>query len=165
MWAMDNREEMRREIGERLVGVLSMETRQQIQGMPGPKSQAEQLRRWVGQALKNQVVQKTRGNIAADDLEEFFLHELDNDQRAALLALPRDEMNEELERRYVDSQLGLPGMPFGAPPGDRSFFGNRRGRPEDGRRDGRPRRKGDGIHGPPPRPEDGDRPSRGRRPT
>ena len=112
-----------------------------IQLSPGEKR--EQLHGWIRQA------NRPPGAALQVDLEEFFLEELDPAEKERLLALPHDQMQQELERRFR---------------GASSSFG-RRGSPENGRRPGR------FEHGSPPHPPEGirgghrgDRGFSGRRP-
>jgi len=116
----------------------------------------EQLVRWIEQS--------TRQAFESIDLEAYFASEaLTDDERHELLALPTDEMREQLRRKYLQVELGGPVEfsrggerpgPGGRPgPGDRMGPGERmrpgeRLRREPGRDaqrpEGRPRTEGRG---------------------
>jgi hypothetical protein len=159
-WALQN-EEGAQEARERIVSQLSAEAQDHLERL-GPRLRQLQLWQWIRDSLQ--------ANWTPGELESFFAKELDNDQRAWLLNLPPGEMQAELERLYMDSQLGIRGgfAPGGGPwnpPGPkRPPF-----RPEMGKRgrpDGPPppgfheRDRFEGRPNGPPRPRRGERDDR-----
>ncbi len=148
-WALQN-EQSAHEARERIVGQLSSDARDHLARL-GPRSRQLQLWQWIRDSLQ--------ANWGPGELERYFADELSNDQRERLLNLPPGEMQAELERLYMASELGFRGgfEPGGGPrnptgPGWPEF------RPERGPRE-RFERSPDG---PPRGPRGGDRD--GRRP-
>jgi hypothetical protein len=157
-WILQN-EEASSEARERIVEALSPDARAHLEKLSRGGRRA-QLWQWVRDSL--------RPKWGAGELEQFFIHELDNDQRERLLNLPPGEMQAELERLYVASELGFRGM---VEPGDWPWHPPVPNRPpprrdmgERGRRDGPPppefrdrQRFERGPQGPPPGPRDRNR--------
>jgi hypothetical protein len=144
---------------ERLIAKLSPELQDYWEKLPERRrpNRRDQLVDWIRESM--------RPRRSPDALEKFFAEKLDNNQRARLLALSRDEMQARLEWLYNADQIGLSGneawggfgWPDGMPPGSPPD-GPRRDR--DGRRRDRDGRGGPRRDGPPPR-ESGPRSDRG----
>jgi hypothetical protein len=117
------------------------------------RQRTRQLREWCRDALDPR--------FGPQELEEFFVEGLDNDQREQLLSLPQTEMRAQLEQLYLGSQVGLRGPDWLRDDGPGRFERGGPGPPNRGRRDrfiedGPPRR------GPPPREFDNGQPDRRR---
>jgi hypothetical protein len=155
----DMLDDLRREqLENRLTAPLSEEAQSYLDRLEGRQRQ-RQLGRWVFEALTPK--------IGPQNLQEFFVNRLTDDQREYLLGLPRADMDDQLRQMYARSRVGLhdDDVPreFGwGRPGERR--GGRDGRgPRD--RDGqRPRGEfeGDRFDGPPGRrrPNGDSRPDR-----
>jgi hypothetical protein len=154
-WMMRN-EEGAKLARERIVGVLDPETITLFDRL-NPQARRMQLWQWIRQAMQPK--------LTPDELEEFFVDELDSNQRERLLNLPPGEMQSELEQMYLASELGFRGMampesgPWNAPRGPDFGPGMRRhpgGPPPDfrdrGPFDGPPDRRDGRRRGPPERP-------------
>jgi hypothetical protein len=156
----NNDRDGRAETEQRLIAALSAELQDYWKRLPerGRPDRRDQLVHWINESM--------RPRRSPDALERFFTDKLDNNQRAQLLALPRNEMQARLEWLYNADQVGLSGSeawggfgtPEGPPPGPPPGAGGpRRGR--DGRRRDRDdsppgefgpeRRDPDDRHGPP----------------
>jgi hypothetical protein len=144
----DDRDEKTR---DRLVDALGPDARAQWDRI----SRRDQRRRQF--LLWRWIMETMQPRWGPDELEKFFVNDLDNNQRAQLLSLPADEMQSQLSRLYLASQFGLsdpnqlPGEPGrrgaspNAPPPDESRQSDEeRSRDDvDGRGDGRRRRDND----------------------
>ncbi|HEY3391290.1 MAG TPA: hypothetical protein VGK58_01190 [Lacipirellulaceae bacterium] len=136
---------------DRLIDALGPEARAQWDRI----SRSDQRRRQF--LLWRWIMETMQPKWGPDELEKFFVNDLDNNQRAQLLSLPSDEMQTQLERLYLASQFGLsnsnrPPGEFGsretspdAPPADESRRNDdERSRDDDDHRgDGRRRRDSD----------------------
>jgi hypothetical protein len=147
LWELRN--ERDEKTTERLIKQLGPEQREYWQSLPRRsrrnerRDQRDQLVHWIREAIQLRP--------GPEELDRFFANpdKLDNDQRQWLLALPREEMQVQLERLYMADQLGLRGAaewlneyggPRGLPP-VRPPSGFGRGRPDTDR---------PGSAGPPP---------------
>ena len=101
-----------------------------------PRFQQQQVLLWMMQSRGRDGGRRGgRGpfaEVTQQELEQFFIEETDPAQMERLLALPRDQMEQELRRLYFRSVFGEefgPGEgPFGEPPrGGRGGFGPGRG--------------------------------------
>ncbi len=146
--------------GERmnvLAEELIPENKRQAFRKLSPEEKRRCLARWMGEALMQESGNRSRPRrhfgkeIPEEELEKYFAEELDAATLERLLALPRDKMQRQLERKVRGDTW----------PGDRrDFFGHDRGpprgfgppRPGEGRRAvGRPRPHGrPGDHRRPP---------------
>lgn len=161
----DDRE---RRLRDALISHLSPPTQEYIESLPR-RQRGRQLWWWCREALDPRY--------RPQDLERYFVEQLDADRREYLLGLPLAEMDEQLEQFYVGSQVGLWGGDWpgnGGP--DRVGRGGPgppgpRWNPEAGPRGRGPRDRfpGDGPppdaagrRRPPPRDFDDRRPDRGR---
>ena len=131
-------------IQPQLVAPLSQAAKRRLAKARDDAQRREQLVRWIEQA--------TRQAFEAIDLEAYFASDaLTDDERHELLALPTDEMREQLRRKYLQVELGgFDGLMRGGSSrsGD---VGERRGeRRGDRLRDAPPGRRG-GQRGGPPR--------------
>ena len=121
--------------------VLNPEMRQEFQALP-TKQKVSVFMGWLRQAraqsLSNRHLDSGWGSgiIPEQELADYFVHELGEDDKARLLALPRDEMLVQLRRLYFAQshrrwQRGStdwddsPPHPRGGPPPD-GMRGNRR---------------------------------------
>ena len=153
-----------------IVESLPDDARQQFLAL-SRQDQFDRIRSWMRQATLQGSARVT-DEQTDEQLEEFFAEneELDAQQREQLLAMPRDEMLQELRRLYRGGQpdpqwrgrgrQGPRGRYGPGPPGRGEDRFNRRPPPagDDGFRDGR-------FDGRPPRPgEHRPGPRRGRRP-
>ena len=89
----------RTELQDRLTADLSAPAQERLQSLRRWE-RARQMHLWIREALQPKY--------GPNELQAYFASDkLSNDQREELLSLPRAEMEERLERMYVDSQLGL----------------------------------------------------------
>jgi hypothetical protein len=175
-----NDDDTREETINQLLSKLSRDTNEHWNKLPRWRRDrpSGQLYAWIHEAVQ------TKWGPA--DLERFFASDkLSNDQRQMLLDKPKAEMEAELERLYLKSELGIDERwqqfrEFGERgrgprngPGPGPFEGGRPGTGPQRRPDGQPFEPRFGPDGPPrdggmrgPRPEDreggrpGDRPRR-----
>ncbi len=122
---------------ERLTSALGPAARSTLESLR--RRQDEQLLRWVRDALWPK-----RG---PEELEQFFATELDNEQLERLLSMPTADMETELERLYVEEELGLPGVQWLDGFGEPGRFGR-------GMRGGDDRPRDQGFRDRPPRGEE-----------
>lgn len=146
-----------RELTETITNALPDDVSKAFQEL-NPRQQMEKFRAWQWQ-LRTQVEKERRpgqpgnwGLPLEEELEHFFVDELEPDQKERLLALPRDQMHQQLvmmlqgKHRQYDRQGPYP--PGGQPPDGRGPRGPRDDRWRDG-------------PGPPPRGERGGPPRDG----
>jgi anti-sigma-K factor RskA len=150
-WQMRD-DDARRNIQDHLTAGLSPAAQEYFDRLEG-RERERQLRRWAWDALWPK--------FGPQALEQFFVNDLSVDQRDDLLALPRAEMEEQLKKWYMSSQVGLrdrdwPGW-FGRGGPGRGPWNPDRG-PRGRRGGGRPEFDGRGFErrpfpdGPPPPP-------------
>ncbi|MCG8450935.1 MAG: hypothetical protein MI725_15315 [Pirellulales bacterium] len=82
-----------------LFQTLPEAARQQLQELP-PREQEKQIKDWLFQARMLLRPQGKRGEVSEEQLEEFFAEELSAAQQEKLLALPREQMLEQLKQMY-----------------------------------------------------------------
>jgi hypothetical protein len=144
-----------------ILAALTDEHRTKFESLP-PGQQQQQLVRWIMQA-RDRNGRGPFAQVTQQELERFFVEETDPTDKERLLALPRQQMEQELRRRYLRSALGEDFSPewgpFGPSRGGRGGPGPRRGFGGPGDRDGFERPPFDGPppagepgFGPPPRP-------------
>ena len=139
------REDKRDQLANRLVGKLSSSEQAYWKSLEGPRKWA-QLGLWIQDAM--------RLKPGSDKLEEFFASDkLTPEVRQKLLDKPYANMEVDLERMYISSELGVenPGQflrEFGDP-GRRPWGGPGMGPPREGPGGNRP----PGGLGPGPRPD------------
>jgi hypothetical protein len=154
----------RNEWRPQVIEALSAEHLAKFEEMP-LLLQQQQIVRWFMQ-------RRGRGNgpfmfeVTQQELERFFVEKTDPADKEQLLALPRQQMQQELRRRYLHSVFGEDfspeSGPFGPPRGGRGGPGPRRGPGGPGDRDNFDRPPFDGpppngepdFGPPPPRPAD-----------
>jgi len=78
---------------------LPAAARQQLQEMD-TRDRHNQIWNWLRQARVLTTPQGRRGEVSQQRLEDFFAEELPPETQEKLLALPREEMKEQLERMY-----------------------------------------------------------------
>ncbi len=154
--------EYRNAIEERLIDALDEPTAGRLRGLPA-RDRSRRVATWLRMAMR----QPQTPDVAT--LEKFFVSgDFTPDEQQRLLAMPTDQMLDELENMYIREFVGEGGD-------EREFqrmfgHGNRFGRRPWDERESRPERRGprgpgdvDGPDGPgkPPR---GERPPRSRRP-
>ena len=76
---------------------LSAEAKRHLMSLGGRRP--EQLQRWIADAMGT--------NATPRDLADVFTDVLSNDERAALLALPREQMEHMLRERYLREKIGM----------------------------------------------------------
>jgi hypothetical protein len=92
-------EDRRAELQDRLTADLSALAQEHLQ-LLRRWERARQMHLWIREALQPKY--------GPQELQTYFAsNKLSNDEREELLSLPRAEMEERLERMYVNSQLGL----------------------------------------------------------
>jgi hypothetical protein len=145
-----------------ILGALSEEHRTKFNALE-PRQQQQQLVRWIMQSRTRSGGRPPFVEVTQQELEQFFVGETAPADKERLLALPRDQMEQELRRRYLRSALGEdfgPEVgPLGPPPHGRGGFGPRRGFGGPGDRErpafqGPPPQDGPGFGPPPPRPDE-----------
>jgi hypothetical protein len=145
-----------------ILGALSEEHRDKLSALP-LRQQQQQILRWLMQARgRDGQWRGGRGplvEISQQELERYFV-EANPADKQRLLALPREQMQQQLRRMYLREEFGEGFGPadgsFGPPPrGERGGFGPGRGLGGPGERGGfeRPR-----FGGPPPEGGPGFRP-------
>lgn len=142
---------------------LSEEHREKFDQMT-PRLQQQQIIRWF---MRRQG--RNNGPLILDvtqqELERFFVEKTGPADKEQLLALPRQQMQQELKRRYLRSifgdDFGIEMGPFGPPRGGRGGPGPRRGMGGPGDREDfgpppfdRPPPEGGPGFGPPPQHAD-----------
>ncbi|MEQ8790605.1 MAG: hypothetical protein RIC55_30185 [Pirellulaceae bacterium] len=138
---------------EQLVDRLSPEARDALAEMRTAEDRGRLLRDWV----RGAIFARMNPPVSEEKLREFFVNELDSEQRQRLESLSAEQMQQELQRMYNFSRFrredgrGRPPGPWGGGRG----FGRSGG--------GRGRGPGSGDRPPPgDRPQDGaDRPGDG----
>lgn len=90
----------REEVLQQLASVLEKETQQRLQKNRKKEGKVKQMVAWIRQAFPNQVT--------PEDLEDFFVNELSNNEREKLLAMPWHEMEDELTQRLQQKTMGGP---------------------------------------------------------
>lgn len=138
IWREMRDDDRRERLYDQLTARLSPETQVYFESLRG-RERSRQLWQWIVDAL--------RPKFGPQELEQFFAKELNNDQREYLLGLPRAEMEEQLQRLFVSSQVGFRIREWSGDFGDPGRF--ERGRPPEGP----PRDRGRG-----PRDRNRDRP-------
>ena len=162
-------EEMAEKFGPIVLEALPEHARKPFEDLSAPEK-LQQLMKWRGEFME-QV-----GQVTQQELEDYFVEDLDEQERQRLLAMPHDQMQRELQDSYLGKTTikdqrrppgrgRPPGPEFGPPPPLREEFRNRffgedgnrprppRGRAPGGRRPPPPRDDRPGP--PPPRQEDG----------
>ncbi len=170
-----------RKLSQAIVEALPTEAGQAFQKL-SPKLKAEQMRVWAWQFRFQASGEPRSGSkrnpsqISEQELSDYFAEELDSTQKEQLLALPRDEMHQQLKRMLVHGQFsrrgrhgpperGDPPPPHGPPAegrrrdrrggpgmspprGDSRFFESDQQRPPRGPSRDRPRRRPPEQHSP-----------------
>ena len=173
MWAFQfamrhsgNHTEMMQAFNDVVVGALPDEMQEPYQLLPFWEK-ADLMRSWLWQA-RSQVAKGRRsgtklraGDISEQEFADFFVEELDPAEKERLLALPRDQMQQQLRqmilgrsprrRGPMPSEWNPRRPPPHGPPGDR-----RRGRPPRGPGPGGRPPHHRPPHGPPPGPPPSD---------
>ncbi|MCA9237448.1 MAG: hypothetical protein KDA44_18365, partial [Planctomycetales bacterium] len=86
----------RTQIVDSIRSALPPETLAALDGM-NPMQRFNQVGKWAAQARSLQV----EGRISRQELEEYFVEDLDEEVRAELLSLPPEEMEDRLRRLYL----------------------------------------------------------------
>jgi hypothetical protein len=91
------------ETRKRLINELSPEAQQHLERVGRRDGARHQFQLW------RWILESMQPHWGPGELERFFANDLDNNQRERLLSLPADEMQSQLERMYLATQLGLRG--------------------------------------------------------
>jgi len=138
---------------EALEARLSPAAREKL-GQNNSRGGNAMLREWIQSAVQTRMgggeTPGSRLPITQQELEGFFAYDLTTDERAALLEMTREEMQQELRRMYIEGptpqrDVGAARRGFGPGRGPPPPSGPRR-RPDD-----RPRGSENERRGPPPR--------------
>jgi hypothetical protein len=114
-----------------LLASLSPAARQQLEQLENKDDRRRLMQSWVGSTIRHRMMERvsTRDakQITQEQLEKFFSQEISSEERARLLALPREEMDRELRRLMLAGE-DTPGWRVfegGRPPGGfhREAFG------------------------------------------
>jgi len=100
---------------QRLAGTMSAGPREQLEQAPTPKQYQELVKSWVRQAVRHRVETLGPGHklnaAAQDEMQRFFQQDLSPRQREQLLKLPREQMQRELRRLYLQHSNQRPPGP------------------------------------------------------
>lgn len=121
---------------DRLVGRLSPAAQKVLEEVRTAEDQGFLIREWVRAAMFARV----NAEVSEEELMRFYVEDLTSDERQELENLSRDEMLQELQRKYnyrrfrdEEGRGRLPWPPFGRD-GGRRFGGRGRGRGGPGER-------------------------------
>ena len=154
---------------EQLAGRLSPSARQQLERAGSLDERRRLVFGWIHSTMRMRYAARSGegSQISSEQLEEFFDNELTSDERARLLAKPREEMQSELRRMYAErigDSSGKRRSPFAS--GGRTFkhwerdgrLPHERGRGDSGRREPGPPKRGEQGPGPRDRERGDDEP-------
>ena len=162
----------------KLIEQLSPQAAARLRATPEPEQRAL-LKEWLRAAFIDRMDRMGPGRkmplASNEEIEAFFEKSLSATERERLLNMPRDEMQRELRRRYVQYSMRpeFPPSRIGKQ-GGRGKNGRRPGDaqpPEDRRppRDGKQPRRGPGPDGKPPledaKPVEGEKPAENEKPV
>jgi hypothetical protein len=106
-----------------LLANLSPAARQQLDQLENKEERRRLMQSWVGSTIRHRMMERvsTRDarQISQEQLEKFFTQEISSEERARLLAMPREEMDRELRRLMLagEDTPGWRGFDGGRPPG------------------------------------------------
>lgn len=106
---------------EELFGSLSPDAQQTLKSVREPQKRMEVAKRWISAAVSTRRW-RSPPPVSSEDLRKFYAEQLTASERERLEALPPDEMQRALQRRYYEHQFRERG-PGGFGPGGPSRGG------------------------------------------